>query len=212
MRLNMGDTLRQLRRARNLTQEEVAAQLGISFQAVSKWERNEGYPDITLLSVLARFFGVTADALLLVQMSTSLEKLGGAENLRESIAAQEQILRHCTDNEVHNAVQYNICHSYWCLGERKHAAALARQLPNLYKTRENALVYFSDGEEKRCIAAEALTPLAWSLGTHLHALWETTGDAAYLRKAQTILALLFEDALPPPLRAVQEKITAALAP
>ena len=60
MKLNMGDTLRQLRRARNLTQEEVAAQLGISFQAVSKWERNEGYPDITLLPVLARFFGVSA--------------------------------------------------------------------------------------------------------------------------------------------------------
>ena len=117
---HMGERLRQLRRARNLTQEEVAQSLGVSFQAISKWERCEGWPDIAMLPALARFFGVTTDtllgmntraydeanalweqqnqqglhaqntelmrrmlrthpgdALLLVQLSTSLEKLGG---------------------------------------------------------------------------------------------------------------------------------------
>lgn len=253
MKLNMGDKLRQLRRERNLTQEEVAVQLGISFQAVSKWERNEGYPDITMLPVLARYFSTTADALLgipdgeyeaanilwnkqnqagahrqnvelmrrtllshpgdallMVQLSTSLEKMGGADNLRESITLQEQILRHSTDNEIRNAVQYNICHSYWRLGERKHAVSLARQLPNLYKTRENALVYFTAGEDRQRLAEQALPALAWSLGTHLHALWETTGDATYLHRAQSLIALLFGNELPPPVQSVQEKLTAAL--
>lgn len=49
MELHIGKNIRQLRRERNLTQEEVAAHLGISFQSISKWERGDGYPDITML-------------------------------------------------------------------------------------------------------------------------------------------------------------------
>lgn len=64
MELTIGKKLKNLRRERELTQEELAAHLGISFQAVRKWERDEGYPDITMLPVLAKYFGVTADALL----------------------------------------------------------------------------------------------------------------------------------------------------
>lgn len=64
MELTIGKKLKHLRRERELTQEEVASHLGISFQAISKWERGEGYPDITMLPVLANYFGVTADVLL----------------------------------------------------------------------------------------------------------------------------------------------------
>ena len=57
------------------------------------------------------------DGLLLVQLSTSLEKLDGtkeekAKYLRESIALQEQILRYGEDSQVRSATQYNICFSY----------------------------------------------------------------------------------------------------
>ena len=51
MELHIGKNIRRLRRERNLTQEEVAAHLGISFQSISKWERGDGYPDITMLSI-----------------------------------------------------------------------------------------------------------------------------------------------------------------
>ena len=64
MILAIGEKIRKLRRDKNLTQEEVAQHLGISFQSVSKWERNDGYPDITLLPALAHYFGVTTDELL----------------------------------------------------------------------------------------------------------------------------------------------------
>ena len=64
MELCIGQNIRRLRRERNLTQEEVAAHLGISFQSVSKWERGEGYPDITLLPALANYFRITIDELL----------------------------------------------------------------------------------------------------------------------------------------------------
>lgn len=49
MNLLIGENIKRMRREGDLTQEEVAAHLGISFQAISKWERADGYPDITML-------------------------------------------------------------------------------------------------------------------------------------------------------------------
>ena len=61
--MNLGENLRRYRRDANLTQEELARALGVSFQAISKWERGEGYPDITLLPAIAGFFKVSLDTL-----------------------------------------------------------------------------------------------------------------------------------------------------
>ena len=138
------------------------------------------------------------DALLLVQLSTSLEKLDGTEEekmnyLRESIAVQEQIIRYCDDCEVRGATLYNICFAYWKLGDKEKAIRQAEKLPNLYKGRENALVYFLSGEEKRKVATEALTPLAWAVSHHLSALAETESNPEYLEKAMRIIDIMFEN-------------------
>ena len=63
MKLNIGNSIRRLRQEKKLTQDELASAIGVSAQAVSKWERNEGYPDITLLPEIASFFGVSLDTL-----------------------------------------------------------------------------------------------------------------------------------------------------
>lgn len=61
--MNIGNKIKELRKSRGLTQEQLANAIGISFQAVSKWETNIAYPDITLAPVLANFFGVSMDEL-----------------------------------------------------------------------------------------------------------------------------------------------------
>ena len=136
------------------------------------------------------------DALLLVQLSTSLEKLDGTQDeknkyLRESIAVQEQILRG-EDSEVRGATLYNICFAYRKIGDYEKALETAMKLPNLYKARENALVYFLQGEERNKVAKEALIPLAWAIAHHLTALCETENNPKYLRKASQILDILFD--------------------
>jgi len=64
MKITIGDNIKRLRKTRNITQEQLAEVLGISVTAVSKWERCETYPDITLLFPLAHYFGTTLDELM----------------------------------------------------------------------------------------------------------------------------------------------------
>lgn len=59
----------EFRKARSLTQEQLGSKLGVSSQAVSKWEKGESMPDIMLLPQLCEIFGITADALLEVPSS-----------------------------------------------------------------------------------------------------------------------------------------------
>ena len=64
MDIAIGRRMRELRASKKNTQEQLAAHLGITMQAVSKWEREEGYPDISLLPAVASFYGVSVDNLL----------------------------------------------------------------------------------------------------------------------------------------------------
>lgn len=61
---DVGYKISKLRKGKNMTQMELADQMGISFQAVSNWERGNSMPDISKLPELAQFFGVTIDELL----------------------------------------------------------------------------------------------------------------------------------------------------
>ena len=63
MNETMGQIIRRLRKERNLTQEELAEQLNITYQAVSRWENGTGMPDISQVVPLARVFGVSTDVL-----------------------------------------------------------------------------------------------------------------------------------------------------
>ena len=62
--MNLGNKIQVLRKQKNVTQEELAAELGVTAAAVSKWENNYTMPDILMLCALADFFTVTTDELL----------------------------------------------------------------------------------------------------------------------------------------------------
>lgn len=63
MNIRLGEKIRSLRKSRNISQEVLANYLGISFQAVSKWEKGETLPDVTLIPAIACFFEVSTDEL-----------------------------------------------------------------------------------------------------------------------------------------------------
>ena len=75
MNLHICENIKRLRKEKNITQEKLAEHLGISYQAVSKWERGETYPDITLLIPLASYFNVSTDVLLGVDHAKNEAKI-----------------------------------------------------------------------------------------------------------------------------------------
>ena len=64
MEMTIGANIKRLRTTKNITQEQLSVAMNVTCAAVSKWERGETYPDITLLQPLAYFFEVTLDELM----------------------------------------------------------------------------------------------------------------------------------------------------
>ena len=81
----LGRRIARLRLAKTATQERLAKELNVSPQAVSKWENDINYPDISLLPDLARFLGVSVDELLSGASASAQE----TEAAQESATAQE---------------------------------------------------------------------------------------------------------------------------
>ncbi|MGI6744116.1 MAG: helix-turn-helix domain-containing protein [Eubacteriales bacterium] len=73
--MNLGNKIKSLRKARGITQEQLADCIGISFQAVSKWENNIALPDITLAPALASYFGITMDELFDYNLKETEDKV-----------------------------------------------------------------------------------------------------------------------------------------
>ena len=79
----LGGNIAALRRAKGLTQEQLAGLLGVSAPAVSKWETGASYPDITLLCPLARALDTNVDRLL--QFEPDLSRSAVHEKIQEVI-------------------------------------------------------------------------------------------------------------------------------
>jgi hypothetical protein len=75
MEISIKNTLKKLRHSKEVTQEQLAIHLGVTSQSVGKWERGEGFPDITMLPSIALYFGVTVDELLGIDKLRITEKI-----------------------------------------------------------------------------------------------------------------------------------------
>lgn len=73
--MELGNQIKALRTQRGVTQETLAAALGVSPQAVSKWENQAAAPDIQLLPAISAYFGVTIDELFALSDETRMERI-----------------------------------------------------------------------------------------------------------------------------------------
>lgn len=91
MKLNIGGTIKRLRKDRGITQEELASAIGVTTQAISKWERGEGYPDITFLPDIAEYFHVTLDTLCGIDEQRNREQISSIINATSDASYAEGV-------------------------------------------------------------------------------------------------------------------------
>ena len=95
MQLELGQKIRELRHRDGRTQEMLADALGVTSQAISRWEANGGYPDMEMIPSIANYFGV------------SIDELFGYENDRER-KVDETVKRIDEMNRKNNGININI--------------------------------------------------------------------------------------------------------
>lgn len=101
----LGKRIGQLRRAKGIKQDELAEKLGVTPQAVSKWENDLSCPDISLLPLLAQILGVTTDELLTGKKEETAIRLLPPEE-RKNI--NDMMLRIIVDSADGDKVRVNL--------------------------------------------------------------------------------------------------------
>lgn len=94
--MSLGKKIQRLRREKGWTQEELASQLGVSAQAVSKWETDVSSPDISLLRSLAEALGTSVDQLLSPEDAAPVVQMARPEQKKK----MEEMVFHIRVSEV----------------------------------------------------------------------------------------------------------------
>ena len=87
--MKINEKIRQIRKSAGLTQEQLANRLGVSAQAISKWENDITMPDITLLPLIAEIFGVSIDDLFDLTLEQKLNRIENRIEIREDLSSVE---------------------------------------------------------------------------------------------------------------------------
>ena len=85
MNIKIGSNIKKLRTENNITQDALATAIGVTPQAISRWESEGGYPDIELLPALADFFSVSVDELIGYRLSEREKELADIKKELERI-------------------------------------------------------------------------------------------------------------------------------
>lgn len=97
-----GEKIIHLRKNKGLTQDSLAEMLGVTAQAVSKWERGESMPDVSLLPALARIFEVSIDSLF------GIEQQPVAQYLPENQRDFEKMILHISIEDGNDRIKVNL--------------------------------------------------------------------------------------------------------
>ena len=110
--MKIGSAIKKLRINKNITQEQLAEYLNVSFQAVSKWETGVTVPDVALLPQMAIFFGVSIDTLFSVDDDEKLARIEKSlideRMTEESFAYASKILTEMLDVDENNGRALNL--------------------------------------------------------------------------------------------------------
>ena len=90
MNIKIGEKIKQLRQRDGRKQEDLANALGVSPQAISRWEANGGYPDMELIPAIANYFNISIDELFGYSKDRQ-EKLNSVKN-RQNLFLTELFL------------------------------------------------------------------------------------------------------------------------
>ena len=151
--MEIGKQIKNLRIEKGVTQEELANYLGISYQAVSKWENDVTSPDIQLLPLLSIYFGITIDELFEIPDESHMERIENMlDNERiishETFTYAEEFLHGILTDDSKDAKAY-----YLLAALHNHKAKSSHELAAEYA--KNALKYGPYIKEHHCALVEA---------------------------------------------------------
>ena len=197
MQLDLGTKIRELRRRDGRTQEALAEAIGVTSQAVSRWEANGGYPDMETIPSIANYFGISIDELFgynnerskrIDELAAKIEQMksqnnGEDINIDECISIARKALIEFPGNEkimlclasvLYNAgyVRYGEHHlsddeGYDILDVEKHRTY--PEWKEAISLYEKLLKTMENGKARHCAIRE-LTQLYLNMGEHTRAL------------------------------------------
>lgn len=106
--MNLGEKINELRKKNSMTQETLADAIGVTAQAVSKWERGVANPDLYLIPALAELFGVTADELLGLPSKNSDTNASYNEKLEQRLLYLERLVGMLMAGDANEALEYSL--------------------------------------------------------------------------------------------------------
>ena len=138
MNIKIGAIIKKLRTENNITQDTLATAVGVTPQAISRWEQGGGYPDIELLPALADFFSVSTDELLgyklsereeeLASIKKEMERLAEVGSIEERVAyARNAYARYPNDYEIRDHLAVCLYHVW----QETHDEALFAEIESL---------------------------------------------------------------------------------
>jgi transcriptional regulator with XRE-family HTH domain len=144
MNIKIGAIIKKLRTENNITQDTLATAIGVTPQAISRWESEGGYPDIELLPTLADFFSVSTDELLgyklsereesLANIKKEMERLAEVGSVEDQVAyARNAFARFPNDYEIRD----NLAACLYLVWEETHDEALFKEIEALLKSVAN---------------------------------------------------------------------------
>lgn len=160
MGLTIGQNIKQLRKEREMTQDELAAEIGVTPQAVSKWENDTGLPDIRQIIPLANVFRVSTDVLLgveppvdnaesvhewIVRMRENIDE-NNTETLVHALNAFKQCPREYDDAPELRMTRLMLGYQILCAGDIKLTAKEKRDIVHECERNAHAVMYYSKNE------------------------------------------------------------------